>query len=123
MMTEELYFFDTYALIEVLESRVNYAKLVGCKSLVTKLNLFELCFYLYRTGVDEATCKKILSSYQKSCVEYGLDTIEKAAKMKMSNKRLSMTDCIGYQVAQEYGIKFLTGDKEFENVEGVEYIK
>jgi uncharacterized protein len=122
-MTEELYFFDTYALIEVLESRINYAKFVECKSLVTKLNLFELCFYLYRTGVDDATCKRILSSYRGSCVEYGLDVVEHAAKMKICNRSLSMTDCIGYQVAQEYGIKFLTGDKEFENVEGVEYVK
>ncbi len=34
-----------------------------------------------------------------------------------------MTDCIGYIFAKQLGIKFLTGDKEFENLDNVEFVK
>ena len=34
-----------------------------------------------------------------------------------------MTDCIGYILAKNIGIKFLTGDKEFENLDNVEFVK
>ena len=34
-----------------------------------------------------------------------------------------MTDCIGYIMAKKLNIKFLTGDKEFENFLNVEFVK
>ena len=34
-----------------------------------------------------------------------------------------MTDCIGYIIAKRLGMKFLTGDKEFEGFENVEFVK
>lgn len=36
---------------------------------------------------------------------------------------MSMTDCISYFMAKDLEIKFLTGDKEFENLDYVEFIK
>ena len=46
-------------------------------------------------------------------------------KFRYNNKKkeMSMTDCISYFMAKELGIKFLTGDKEFENLENVEFAK
>ena len=44
-------------------------------------------------------------------------------KFRVMNKNMSMTDCISYMQAKELGIKFLTGDKEFEDLENVEFIK
>ena len=41
----------------------------------------------------------------------------------MANKKLSIPDAIGYTVAKRLGIKFLTGDKEFEHMEDTEFIK
>jgi len=38
-------------------------------------------------------------------------------------KDTSITDCISYFMAKNLGIKFLTGDKEFENLENVEFVK
>lgn len=34
-----------------------------------------------------------------------------------------MVDCIGYTIAREKGILFLTGDAAFEKIEGVEWVK
>jgi uncharacterized protein len=122
-MTEGMYFFDTYALVEVLESHASYSSFSKCKALVTKLNLFELYTYLYRGGLDDNSCDRILAQYRSSCIDYGFETLQKAAKMKMQNKKLSMADCIGYQAACEYGVRFLTGDKEFEGMPNVEFVK
>lgn len=34
-----------------------------------------------------------------------------------------MVDCIGYVYAKENGLRFVTGDKEFEGMENVEFVK
>ncbi len=34
-----------------------------------------------------------------------------------------MTDCISYFQAKDLGIKFLTGNKKFENLDDVEFAK
>jgi len=39
------------------------------------------------------------------------------------NKNISITDCISYIQSKELGIKFLTGDNEFEYMENVEFVK
>ena len=41
----------------------------------------------------------------------------------MKKRNVSMTDCIGYILSKQLGIKFLTGDKEFENFPNVEFVK
>ena len=44
-------------------------------------------------------------------------------RAKNKNKKFSMADCISYFMAKNLGIKFLTGDKEFEGLENVEFVK
>ena len=44
-------------------------------------------------------------------------------KLRKQGKKISYVDAIGYQTALESGTKFLTGDKEFEELENVEYVK
>ena len=44
-------------------------------------------------------------------------------RYKNKTKKMSMTDCISYIMAGNLGIKFLTGDKEFKGMEGVEFVK
>ncbi|MBI2660858.1 hypothetical protein HYX09_01165, partial [Candidatus Woesearchaeota archaeon] len=51
--------------------------------------------------------------------------IEEAAKfrLKMKKRNISMTDCIGYVISGKLKVKFLTGDKEFEHLPNVEFVK
>jgi uncharacterized protein len=44
-------------------------------------------------------------------------------RYKNRKKNLSVPDCISYLQAKSLGIKFLTGDKKFENMENVEFVK
>ena len=53
------------------------------------------------------------------------NVIKKAMTFRALNKKrnLSYVDCIGYIIAKQRNIKFLTGDKEFEYMENVEFVK
>ena len=43
--------------------------------------------------------------------------------MKFNRMYLSYVDCIGYMISRQLGIKFLTGDEQFKDFEGVEFVK
>ena len=44
-------------------------------------------------------------------------------RVEHKKQNLSMTDCISYIMSKNLGIKFLTGDKQFQNLENVEFVK
>ena len=44
-------------------------------------------------------------------------------RKEQKKKDLSYTDCIGYIYAARNNMKFLTGDKEFEGMKNVEFVK
>ncbi len=122
-MTEEL-FFDSYAIIEIVKGNPNYQKFSNTKIAITKLNLFEIYYSMLR-DYDKNKAEKVLTDYLKFVVDFDENVIKEASKFRLDNKSkgLSMTDCIGYILAKKYGIKFLTGDEKFKDMENVEYIK
>ncbi len=121
---EKSFFFDSYAFFEILKANERYGKYKETEIVTTKLNLFELYFGILREK-NEIEAKEILDIYYPFAIDFDKEVIEEAAKFKNEfNKRnVSMTDCIGYILAKQLGIKFLTGDKEFENLENVEFVK
>ena len=44
-------------------------------------------------------------------------------KYSKEGRKFSLIDCVGYSVAESLTIPFLTGDREFEDLPGVEYVK
>jgi len=44
-------------------------------------------------------------------------------KLKGKGLNISYADAVGYSLALEMGIKFLTGDKEFRDLDNVEYVR
>ena len=53
------------------------------------------------------------------------DAIKKANEFRALFKKrdLSYVDCIGYTMAKMRNVKFLTGDRQFEDLENVEFVK
>ena len=43
--------------------------------------------------------------------------------IKWKDRNVSIADCVGYIMAKELGIKFLTGDKKFKDLNDVEFVK
>ncbi len=124
-MTDEAYFFDTYALIEILRKNPQFQRYVGLGAALTKLNLFELYCALRRDGKSRQSASaavRIAAGYRVGLV---MGDMERAAEMWLSKRKqdLSMTDCVGYVIAKRLGVKFLTGDRQFKDMPNVEYVK
>ena len=120
----ETMFFDTYAFIEIIKHNKNYNKYRYTRIFTTKLNIFELYYYLLKNFHSEVI-DTIIDEYYKFIIDFDKEVIENAAKFRLLNNKnnLSMTDCIGYVIAKKNNIKFLTGDKEFEGLSYVEFVK
>ena len=118
------FFFDSYAFFEIIKENKNYLSYLSAEITTTKLNIFELYHGFLKDGQEELA-KVSLDKYYDFAVDFDKDTIEEAAKLKHKlNKRdVSMVDCFGYVLAKQLGIKFLTGDKEFEGMDNVEFVK
>lgn len=83
---------------------------------------------LYNSLLRESTEKLALfwfDTLKDMAMPVGLGTIKSAMEFRHANrkKNFSMVDCIGYQLARENNLIFLTGDKEFEGIENVEFVK
>lgn len=120
----EYFYFDSYALIEIILGNKNYEPYVGKGIIITKLNVFEV-FYSFIKNGDEKTALLALNNLLFSVVDFDANTIQLAARLKLIRKKdnLSMADCIGYVTARKHGISFLTGDKEFKDMPNVEFVK
>lgn len=119
------FFFDTYAFIEIIKENENYEPYKKDVGVVTTLfNLIELHYSLLRVvGKEEAD--KHFDRLLPFVIQIPPEVIKKANYFKLLNKKkkLSYVDCIGYFLSKRMNIKFLTGDKEFKDLEGVEFIK
>ncbi|MBI2175728.1 PIN domain-containing protein [Candidatus Woesearchaeota archaeon] len=122
----DIFVFDTYALIELIEGNPAYLKYANAKMVINEFIFAELCYAgikRYRDYPVEAEQKS--RSAMGSISAVSPEEIMKAMKFRFSNrkKELSTTDCVSYIQAQRLGILFLTGDKEFENMPGVEFVR
>lgn len=128
-MEVNTYFFDTYALHEIVEGNPNYASFSKNVSIITtKLNLMEFYYGLFVEHGEEAA-EQHYEFFNKFAIEIDNILIKQAMKFKAfirsQNRKsnLSYIDAIGYIAAKQRNIKFLTGDKEFKNLENVEFVK
>lgn len=124
-MVLKIFFFDTYAFFEILHGNPNYDQYTNETVVVTtRLNLMELHYgILLERGKEEA--EKWYQEYLPSVVEVGDEVIKLANEFRASMKeyKLSYVDCIGYTIARLRGIPFLTGDRQFQYLPGVEFVK
>lgn len=118
------YFWDSYAIIELGKNNKNYLDYIEESVTITIFNLAEL-YWNFLNEFDEEEVNSLYEKYSKCVVVISDEILKKAIKFRKEYKKrkLSYTDCIGYIYAQENNMKFLTGDKEFENIENVEFVK
>ena len=117
-----MYFFDTYALIELTKNNPNYIPYSDEVLTTTLFNLVELYYGILR-DFNEEKARYIYYKFKECANEVSDGIIFEASKLKLKNKKLSYTDCIGYIFALKHNLRFLTGDKEFENMGKVEFVK
>ncbi len=122
-MNEEVFVYDTYALIEIIEGNEKYQDYLDKKIIINDFIFAEFCYVLIRGRYPNID--KYLGRCMKYIIHVNPNVIKSAMAFRYQNRknRISMTDCISYFMARQLGIKFLTGDKEFENLENVEFVK
>lgn len=121
--TYRVYFFDTYALIELFQGSKAYEMYKGARVVTNIFNLYEL-YYNLRKELPESTIRPFFDKVAGLCVEVYPEFLIEAAEFRPEFKKdLSYADCLGYVMAMRFGIKFLTGDKEFKDLPNVEFVK
>jgi len=119
------FFFDSYALIEIYEKNLKYEKYTKANVMTSYLQVYEVYYILIKNGYAKEEIQDFFNFLQTLCVDLDFDWIHKSVEFGKEHKKrdLSYTDCLGYVIAKESKIKFLTGDKEFEDLSNVEFVK
>ena len=120
----ETYLADTYALIEIAGGNRNYIQYEDSNIMTTKFALAELFHYFLKNFGSNLANLYLVRGWQL-LTQVTMDAIKLGMAFKISHKseNLSYADCIGYGVACQLGIRFLTGDEKFRNKENVEFVK
>ncbi len=123
------HFADSYALLAMLEGAENYRPYKQRPSLkTTQLNLLEVAYILHRRhGFSTEELAAHLAPLRPFVVTPAPTVIPKAAETKHQlrqlGKNVSYIDAWGYATARWLDIPFLTGDEDFRDVDGVEFVK
>lgn len=88
------------------------------------MNLMEL-YYSILTEQNKATAEDCYQSVLQYVQEITDEDVKNACHFRELNrsKEVSYIDALGYSMAQNRHMKFLTGDKAFKGMENVEWVK
>ncbi len=122
-----IYFFDTYALVELNRGNPNYARFKGSKIIITLLNLMEFYSYLLKE-ISKEIAENKFKTYLDNCIDITPEIIKDAVEFRIrfiekTKFKISYIDAIGYIIAKKLNIKFLTGDNAFKYLDNVEFVK
>ena len=122
------YYADTYALVEILRGSPAYERYAGEELVTSEFNLLELAYALTRDYDKERAVEilKIVRAFIAIVQPTDKDYAEASSlriELKKQDRNLSLIDTLGYVLVKRLKILFLTGDREFKDLDGVEYVK
>ncbi len=71
----------------------------------------------------EPTAERYFSFFSPHALDPDRRLLKAAARFRVDHPGLSHVDCLGYLLAREHGVPFLTGDDGFRGMENVEFVK
>jgi len=118
------FFLDTFAMVEILEGNANYEEYLDEALATGWLQLYELHFVKLRSSEAE-TARKAIGTFRPFRLQVEEDDIVAASRFKLQHRRrkLSYADALGHQMAARRGMRFLTGDRAFRDIDGVEFVR
>ena len=118
------YFLDTYALIEIIKENKNFKKFEGTINFTNFLNLLEL-HYSINKEFGSKKADEIIDELKSLVINIEMKDVKEASIFRTKNIKLkfSYIDSLGYVMAFNRNMKFVTGDNQFKNFDNVEFIK
>lgn len=116
------YFFDSYALFEIVYGNEKFKPYAEAGGLTTLFNIAELNYGLKKEK-SASEANRITDRFRPNTAKVLWQDIKDAMDLKIKHKKMSIPDVIGYMVAKRLSIPFLTGDGDFEGLENVELVK
>lgn len=119
-------FLDTYAIFEIIKGSKSYKRYEkGYSFVTTTYNLIELYYNLLLDGLTKEKAIEYFDKFSEFVVSVDNNTLIEALDARFDNRKMKMSyfDWIGYKTALRFGVKFLTGDEDFRNMENVEFVK
>ena len=119
-----IYFFDTYSIIELIRGNKSYEKYEELEIITGILNLTEL-YWIFLNKYNRKTADYWAKKLSFNIVNFTKIECIEATRYRHSRKKddLSFVDCLGYILSIKNNIKFLTGDKHFEGLDNVEFVR
>src|SRR3989344_2345813 len=104
-----IYFFDTYALLEIINGNEAYANFNYVTLRTTIFNLYEMYFNVLKKSNEENALKSF-NKFVPFLVDIRKEHIFLASKFRLKNIRnkFSYIDSLGYAISRAEGYKFLT---------------
>ena len=117
-------FLDTFAIMEIIKGNESYAKHLDSELFTSLLNLYEMYYNLLKV-MDEKESKDKFFQFKQFLTPINDSHIFLASEFRRKSARLKLSyvDALGYSIAKEEGMKFLTGDRAFEGLDNVEFVK
>ncbi len=115
------FFLDTFAIMEIIKGNAKYEKYLDSELFTSLLNLYELYYNLLKVADEKAKDK--FFQFKQFLVPMKDEHIFLASDFRLKNSKLNLSyvDALGYVIAKEEGMEFLTGDKVFKSMSNVEF--
>lgn len=115
---------DTYALIEIKLGNPKFDRYLDIDFVITDITLAEFYSVLLREE-DEKTADYLYKKFSSRSAPVDKIILKESVKFRHENKKtgLSFFDAVGYIFSIRNECLFVTGDKEFEDMENVEFVK
>jgi len=119
------YLWDSYAIIELLRGSPAYAELRQASIISTPFAIIEACFIIQRNSdFSPEESAELAMGLMEYAPPFDGQLLSAAATWRLKSsdrrRRYSYADAFGYVMAQQLGLTFLTGDRAFDGLQGVE---
>lgn len=123
-MEEIKYFLDTYAIIEIIKENKEFKKFQETINFTGFANLLEVHHKISKE-FNEKKADEIVDKLKTVTINVELKDIKAASRFRIKHARneFSYIDCLGYMMALNRNMRFVTGDNQFKNFENVEFVK
>ena len=111
-------------MLEIVKCNASYKKYLDDELYTTILNLYEFYYNVLKDHEEKVAMEMFYRFYGFMMgIEDEEIFLASSFKLQQRKQRISYVDALGYVIARNNNMRFLTGDKEFKDMPNVEFVK